>query len=79
MGMAGSAARATGPILGGFFYANILALTDSPYQAAFIPLTIAIIASLLGTIAVLPLMAKSRKENSTIAPTPINGKSFEEE
>lgn len=70
MGMAGSAARATGPILGGFFYANILALTDSPYQAAFIPLMIAMITSLLGTIAVLPLMAKARKANSTLLQHP---------
>ena len=75
MGMAGSAARATGPILGGFFYASILTLTDSPYQAALIPVTIAILASIIGTMAVLPLMVKSRK-SSTFSG---NGKPFEEE
>ncbi len=66
LGMAGSAGRAIGPILGGFFYASILALTDSPYQAAFPPLMIAVIASIIGTIAVLPLMLKSRKASNTV-------------
>ncbi len=75
MGMAGSAARAIGPILGGFFYASVLALTDSPIQAALIPVTIAILASIVGTVAVLPLMIKSRKSSTAS----VNGKPFEEE
>ncbi len=69
MGMAGSAARAIGPIIGGFFYASILALTDSPYQAALIPLAIAVIASIVGTVAVLPLMLKSRNSNRMLKPS----------
>ena len=79
MGMAGSAARAIGPILGGFFYASVLALTDSPYQAALIPVTIAILASIVGTVAVLPLMFKSRKSGWNKSMASENGKPFEEE
>jgi multidrug resistance protein len=75
MGMAGSAARAIGPILGGFFYASVLILTDSPFQAALIPVTIAILASIVGTVAVLPLMIKSRKPLTSS----VNRKPFEEE
>jgi len=65
LGMAGSAARATGPILGGFFYAQILSITDIPYQAALLPLTFAIIAGIIGTLVVIPLMLKNR----TFTPT----------
>jgi MFS family permease len=66
LGMAGSAGRAIGPIMGGFFYASILALTNSPYQAAFLPLMIAVIASIIGTLAVLPLMLKSGKSSKSV-------------
>jgi DHA1 family multidrug resistance protein-like MFS transporter len=71
LGMGGSAGRAIGPIIGGFFYAAILALTDSPLQAALIPLTFAVLASIIGTLAVVPLMMKSRRSRKV--------KSFEAE
>ena len=77
MGMAGSAARAIGPILGGFFYATILAVTDLPFQAALIPLMIAIISSIVGSLAVVPLMMKSQNSVKKSCYSE-NGKSFEE-
>jgi multidrug resistance protein len=78
LGMAGSAARATGPILGGFFYAYILSITDIPYQAALLPLSCAITAGIIGTIVVIPLMLK--KSTSTSASSlEKNGKLFEED
>ncbi len=67
LGMAGSAARATGPILGGFFYAHILSVTDNPFQAALLPLTFAILAGIIGTLVVIPLMLKNRTK-TTAAP-----------
>jgi multidrug resistance protein len=60
LSMAGSLGRATGPIIGGFLYASILALTDTPYLAALPPTTIALIAGIFGSLAAIPLYLRVR-------------------
>jgi DHA1 family multidrug resistance protein-like MFS transporter len=61
LSMSGSLGRATGPIIGGFLYASILALADNPYLAALPPITIAIIAGILGSLAAIPLFLRARR------------------
>ena len=61
LSMSGSLGRATGPIIGGFLYASILALTDNPYLAALPPVTIALIVGILGSLAAIPLFLRARK------------------
>ncbi len=60
LSMSGSLGRATGPIIGGFLYASILALTDNPFLAALPPVTIALIVGILGSLAAIPLFLRAR-------------------
>ncbi len=63
LSMSGSLGRATGPIIGGFLYASILALTDNPYLAALPPTTIALILGILGSLAAIPLFLRARRNS----------------
>ncbi len=61
LGMSGSAARAIAPIIGGYAYAVILAATANPNQAAALPLILCAVISIAGSMAVIPLILRSRK------------------
>lgn len=61
LGMSGSAARAIAPIIGGYAYAIILAATANPTQAATLPLILCATISLAGSLAVIPLILRTRK------------------
>ncbi len=64
LSMSGSLGRATGPIIGGFLYASIIALTDNPFLAALPPVTIALIVGILGSLAAIPLFLRARSRST---------------
>ena len=61
LGMSGSAARAIAPIIGGYAYAIVLAATANPTQAAALPLIFCAAISLAGSLAVIPLILRTRE------------------